>query len=115
MSKPSLITVRYSSAPIGLWPLLIDPLYVDPASESTIEGFLTLWPETIANSFELHVCLGSSTDSPNLPEQLIFAFGAVQLQNHCLSLGTWAEPRSEPTSSSNLIGLRSGCTYCCKI
>jgi hypothetical protein len=28
MSKPSMITIRSSSAPIGLWPLLIDPLYL---------------------------------------------------------------------------------------
>jgi hypothetical protein len=27
MSKPSMITIRSSSAPIGLWPLLIDALY----------------------------------------------------------------------------------------
>jgi hypothetical protein len=27
MSKPSMITIRSSSAPIGPWPLLIDPLY----------------------------------------------------------------------------------------
>jgi hypothetical protein len=28
MNKPSMITIRSSSPPIGLWPLLIDPLYI---------------------------------------------------------------------------------------